>query len=93
MIAKFVQQGPGFLQDMSSTRFIDEKFIHSESSYEIWTNLCDDSVYLSSTSCSGLTLLLPHLLSQNVNWQKCKLRVFASGKKSHINDEKRKWVV
>ncbi|XP_030832126.1 solute carrier family 12 (sodium/potassium/chloride transporters), member 2 isoform X1 [Strongylocentrotus purpuratus] len=38
----------------------------------------------------GLTLLIPHLLTQKTNWQKCKLRVFASGKKERVDDEKRK---
>ncbi|XP_041465000.1 solute carrier family 12 member 3-like [Lytechinus variegatus] len=37
----------------------------------------------------GLTLLIPHLLTQKTNWQKCKLRVFASGKKERVDDEKR----
>ncbi|XP_071503603.1 solute carrier family 12 member 2-like [Diadema antillarum] len=37
----------------------------------------------------GLTLLLPHLLTQKSNWQKCKMRVFASGKKERMDHEKR----
>ncbi|XP_071793937.1 solute carrier family 12 member 2-like [Asterias amurensis] len=36
----------------------------------------------------GLTLLIPHLISMKSNWDKCRLRVFAKGKKEEINREK-----
>ncbi len=36
----------------------------------------------------GLTLLIPHLISMKSNWEKCRLRVFATGKKEEINREK-----
>ncbi|XP_038076964.1 solute carrier family 12 member 2-like isoform X1 [Patiria miniata] len=37
----------------------------------------------------GLTLLIPHLISMKSNWEKCKLRVFATtGKKEQIDREK-----
>ncbi|XP_022086932.1 solute carrier family 12 member 2-like isoform X2 [Acanthaster planci] len=37
----------------------------------------------------GLTLLIPHLLSMKSNWEKCKLRVFATtGKKEQIDRER-----
>ncbi|XP_033108765.1 solute carrier family 12 member 2-like [Anneissia japonica] len=36
----------------------------------------------------GLTLLIPHILTLRRQWERCKLRVFAGGKKDQIEKEK-----
>jgi hypothetical protein len=47
----------------------------------------------SQLNVSGLTLLLPYIISARQNWSACKLRVFAlANKKDELEFEQRKYV-
>lgn len=42
---------------------------------------------------SGLTLLIPYLLTNKKRWKDCKIRVFIGGKINRIDHDRRAWVM
>lgn len=42
--------------------------------------------------CSGLTLLIPYLLTTKKKWSNCKIRVFIGGKINRIDHDRRAYV-
>ena len=44
---------------------------------------------LFDVSCSGLTLLIPYLLTNKKRWKDCKIRVFIGGKINRIDHDRR----
>jgi len=41
---------------------------------------------------SGLTLLVPYLLSRKKRWGRCKVRLFVGGEAQQIDEQKKEYV-
>lgn len=59
------------------------------------TNLtcCSDERRSKQTTSSGLTLLLPYLLTRRKRWARCQVRVFVGGDADKKEEQKEEWVL